>query len=131
MTIEIRAPFTGPTAIMLLPNPILNNEEAVEQSVNHRLAMDGTNYTYVKTGPDRKLTLSFENQGRGKMVEVQEFYRLFAGQRMRFIDWRGDEWNVVFDAAPIDFSTGSRGAPGGGSRQEQGSFELVLVGAKL
>jgi len=133
MSVELRAPFAGPTTVLLLPNPILENEEAVEQAVNHRLAMDGTNYTYVKTSVNRRLTLTFENQGRGKLVEVQEFYKAFVGERMRLKDWRNDEWNVVFEEAPLDFTTEGRAGINGGSgvRNEQGAFELILVGVKL
>lgn len=131
MSVELHAPFAGPTAILLLTNPELENEEAVEQLVNHQLAMDGSNYTYVKSGSDRKLTLTFENQGRGKLVEVQEFYKLYAGERMRFIDWRGDQWNVAIETSPLDFTTNGRAAPAGSSRMEQGAFDLVLVGTKI
>ena len=64
---------------VIMPNPDLEDVENVEQSVNHRLALDGTNYTYVKSSPYKRLTLTFNNQGRGKIIEVAAFYEANAG----------------------------------------------------
>lgn len=114
-------------AIIEMPNPSLQNQEAGEQFVNHDLAMDGTNYTYVKSSLDRRLTMTFKNIGRGKMVELQEFFRVSAGKRITFRDWRNKLWQVVFDDDILNFTTQSRSAKSGGGRQEQGTFELVLV----
>lgn len=126
MTVE----FRSSVAVMVLPNPSLENEEGAELIVNHRVAMDGTDYTYVKSGSDFRLVLTFENIGRGKLVEAEEFYRASVGEKINFLDHRGNSWVVVFDDAPLDFITDGKSGLSGGERQEQGSFQLVLVGNK-
>jgi len=121
----------GSGGVVEMPNPSLNNEEALESQVNYRPAMDGTDFSYVKRSIDSRLTLTFENIGRGKIVELEEFYKLSAGERITFTDWRDAIWDVVFEEGPLDTSAEGRSANSGGGRFEQGTFKLILIGRRF
>jgi hypothetical protein len=89
--------------------------------------MDGTRYSYVKSSDDRRLSFSFTDIGRGKILEVQEFLKKFRGQFIKVVDHRGNAWKVFVDTNPVTFTTNARGAPQG----ERGSFDLEFVGESL
>lgn len=129
MTITLEAPWSAPATVTLLPNPILEDTEGLDVAINLRQAMDGTPYTYVQSSDRKVITYEFEDVGRGKLLEVQEFVRLYAGQEIKITDYRGDVWRATIDS-PIEFVTNSKSTPKGSVRQESGLFSLTFTGVK-
>ena len=129
MTIVLEAPYSAPVTASLLPNPILQDDEGLDVNVNLRQSMDGTPYTYVKSSLRSVITYTFENIGRGKLLELQEFVRLYAGVDIKITDYNGDVWKATIES-PVEFSTDVRSAPAGSIRREAGSFTLTFTGAK-
>jgi len=127
----IEAPFSAPVTTLILPNPKLENTEGWDLSVDFKLSIDGTRSTYVKSSNRKTLIFTWENLGRGKLVEIEEFYKLYTGDSIKLTDFRGDQWNAIFGENPIDISIDTRSSNSGGGRKESGSITLQLLGAQL
>lgn len=129
--IQLDAPYSLPVVTTLLPNPDNGDEEAVDPSVSFRRTMNGTRYSYVKSSDVRRLTYNFSNVGRGKLIEMQEFYKAHAADEIRLTDHRGDTWRLRFVDSEVSFSTERRSFDAGSVRKESGDFTLTFVGTKL
>lgn len=129
--ITLQAPYGTPVVTTLLPNPQSSDSEAVDHQVNFRRAMNGTRYSYVKSSEVRRLNYSFESVGRGKLIELQEFFKAHAADEIRLVDHRGDVWRVRFVPSELSLTTDSHTPFAGGIRYESGSFSLEFVGTKL
>ncbi len=118
-------------SITFLPSPILDNTESLDIDLVHRRSMTGVNYTYVKkrSSDRRRFSYTFEAVGRGKLVEVQEFFKQFGGKVIHITDHLGATNSVVFEDDEIAFTTDGRGNPSGasGARQEVGNFTLNFI----
>jgi hypothetical protein len=130
MTVIIEAPYPATVTGLILPNPELDNTESRNISVNHELAMDGTRYTYVKTSARKLLSYTWESIGRGKLVEVQEFYKLYAGERIKVTDFKGNVWDALFQNAPT-ITTTKLSVNAGAARKESGALTLEFLGAQI
>lgn len=128
MTMQLQGPFAGPVTITVLPNPDLSNTEGLDAEVDYRLSMDATPYTYVKSNEQRLLSFTFSHMGLGKLLELQEFQKAFAGSEVRLIDHRDQLWKIVFTDDSIKYVTNSRSNNSGGSRKESGTVTLELLG---
>ncbi len=115
-------------AVLLLPDPILGEVEAGKLVVNYSVAMDGTRYSYIKNPSQKTFNYDFESIGLGKIVEVQEFFRLYIDETLHLIDFRGDEWDVKLITFPIDSTTDKKTKNAGAAREESGSFTLEFAG---
>ena len=112
----------------LLPNPDLNNSEAVRDQATIRQSMNGTFYSYVKKTNLRELNFTWSHVGRGKMVEVQQFLKAFAGEKIMLTDPYDEKFKCVFTSDALTFTTASRSFNGGAARKESGSMSLTLLG---
>lgn len=119
-------PSVGAVTALLLPNPELGDSEGQDLALNQRRAINGTRYSYVKTSSRKLLTFTWSNLGRGKLVEIQEFYKLYAGSHALLTDHRGDIWDVTFVNEP-SVTTNSRAAP----LTESGSITLEFIGESV
>jgi len=121
------------TGITILPSPQLEDTNALSVGINHRQSMTAAHYTYVKkrNADKRQFEYTFENVGRGKLVEVQEFYKLFAGERVFITDHHNVTTPVYFLSDNIEFTTSNRSNPSGGigERSESGDFTLEFIEA--
>lgn len=138
MTMTFRGPYAnpnnpavGPITTLLMPNPELENTEGQDLSLQLRRAIDGTRSTYVKSSDRKSLSFTWNDLGRGKLVEVEEFYKLYAGDHVLLTDFRDDVWDLIFNENPISVQMTSRSANFGGPRQESGSLTLELLGVKI
>ena len=138
MSMTLRAPYAnpnnpavGPITALILPNPELENTEGQDLSLQLRRAIDGTRSTYVKSSDRKSLSFTWESLGRGKLIEVQEFFKLYVGDHILLEDFRGDIWDVIFAEDPISTTTSKRSANFGGPRAESGSLTLEFLGAKI
>jgi hypothetical protein len=130
MTISLAAPFSAPTSITLLPNPIFGNAEGIDSETSYDEAIDGNPHTYVKRSGNMKLAFQFANIGRGKLLEVQELLQAYVGEQIRLIDHNGDVWRVVA-ISPVSLTIDGLAINSGGPRKESGSFTLEFIGAKV
>lgn len=126
--------LNGSAGLVLLPNPSLGNTEALSVAVNHRQSMTGVHYTYVKKrdSDKRRFSFTFENMIKGKMAEVQAFFRLSGGEVISITDHLNNNYNVIFAQSNIEFTTTGLGVPSagvGGSRDEVGEFTLEFIEA--
>lgn len=131
MSMIFEAPFFTPVTVTILPNPELENTEGQDISVQLKRAIDGTRSSYVKSSDRKTLNFVWQNLGRGKLVELQEFFKLYVGEQVRLTDFRGDQWNVIFSENPIDVSVNTRSVNAGGARKESGSISLELLGVQI
>lgn len=118
------APADAPVDILYMPDPVLGNERGQALGMSLKTARDGTQYTHVKRTGLKTLTYSFENVGRGKIVEVQEFLKRNNGNYIRVEDHRGDLWRVLAQEEEHTFSMDKKASP----VLEAGSFELTFIG---
>ena len=119
------------TAIIDLPNPDLSNTESLDSEVKYKSSMNGTPYSYVRSNLDRRLSFTFSNMGLGKLIELQEFQRIYSGEQLILTDLRSDQWRVIFDDDAIEYATIGRSFNSGGNRKEQGSVTVNFVGEPL
>ena len=130
MSVELTGPYDSPTATTLIPNPIFQDSEQLADELLFRQSMNGANYTYIKSTTDRRISYTFEDVGRGKMLEVQAFLKQFRGQFIKLKNFRNETWKVFVEADTITFTTETLSKNSGGSRQEAGTFTLTFVGTK-
>jgi hypothetical protein len=130
MTMIIEGPYPGIIQAVLLPNPKFGNNEGIDQSVEFRKAIDGTRYTYVKSSDRKTLIYTWETLGRGKLVEIQEFYKLYAGNHIKLTDFRADVWDAIFAVDP-SLSIETRSVNAGAARKESGTITLEFLGVQI
>ena len=130
MTMVIEGPYPGIAQALLLPNPIHGNTEGRDQLVSFRKSINGTRYTYVKSSERKRLEFTWETLGRGKLVEIQEFYKLYAGNHIKITDFRGDVWDAIFVGEP-ELSIEKRTANAGAARKESGTITLEFLGVQI
>lgn len=130
MTMFVEGPFPGIEQALVLPNPLHGNDEGFDQSVQFRKSINGTRYTYVKSSDRKTLVFSWDFLGRGKLVEIQEFYKLYAGNHVKLTDFRGDVWDAIFAEDP-SLSVEVRTVNSGAARKESGSITLEFLGVQI
>lgn len=121
------APGLAPVCSILLPDPALENSRGQAISVNLRTSRDGTQYTYIRKGTEKTLSYTFENVGRGKIVELQEFIKTYQGSQFRFEDHRQVVWLAFLTPETIESVMENRAAP----ILETGSVTLEFTGRQL
>ena len=131
MTIRLEGPYDAPITVTLLPNPEKGDEESLDIETSLRRSMNGAYYTYVKSGPNRKLVYNFENVGRGQILECIEFFKKFRGQFVKLTNFRNETWKVIINDDTFDFTTDKLTRLSGAARNEAGSFVLNLIGEKI
>lgn len=118
------APAEAPTDIIQMPDPQLANEEGQRISMDLKTTRNGSLHTYIEKTSDRVLNYTFEGVGRGKIVELQEFFKIHAGNNIRLEDHRGTLWLVKLQSETLDATMDKRAAP----ILESGSFNLSFIG---
>ncbi len=138
MTMVLRAPLAnpsnpavGPITTLQLPNPEHGNTEGSDLSVNFKRSMNGARHTTVKSSDRKTLNFSWNVLGYGKLVEVQEFFKLYAGDHMLLTDFRGDIWDVIIVDNPVNVTVNTRSFNAGGPRKESGSLTLEFLGVQI
>ena len=118
---RLEAPYPALASTMLLPQPQMGNNIALQASVNVIKMEDGSRRTTIKRGGGNKkhqwnFTLAFD-----KMEEFQDFIRRYRGATMR-ATWRGRVIIGKCTLSPVEF----RGEGRGGERYET-TLEMVEV----
>ena len=124
---SLSAPYQAPTTVLLLPSPNLANAQKPDDKLDYDETMDGTPYAYVRKGSIHELTYSFSSIGRGKLLEVQEFFIAFAGEKALLVDHNGDRWQATISDDAVIVTHDGKGEPAGGPLEEAGSFNLTFL----
>ena len=131
MSFVLTAPLPTILTTMQMPDPDHGNPKGQDLNVDFKKSINNTRYTYVKSSARKTLTFTWDVLGRGKLVEVQEFYKNYAGDQIRLIDFRDNVWDVIFAENPIDITMNQRSGNAGGARFESGSLTLEFLGVKI
>jgi len=131
MTMTFMAPIGAIETVVLTPNPKLQDPESIDHGVNFKEAMDGTFYTTVFSSAQKLLTYDFESMGKGKLVELEEFFKLYAGKHILITDYRGESWDVVFTEDTLSTVTEKLAKFASTGRQEAGSITLEFTGVRI
>jgi hypothetical protein len=121
----------NPATTVSLPNPDLADTEGLNVEVNYREAMNGKPFVYSKRTTKRNVTLTWSELGRGKLVEVAEFFKAFIGNQVTILDHNGVTWLSILDQDSITIETQSRAYPINEGRGESGAVSLTFIGSKL
>jgi len=131
MSFILQAPFPNIVTALLLPDPDLGNTEGRDISVEFRQSINGTRSTYVKSSARRRLSFIWNNLGRGKLVEIQEFFKNYVGEHLLLTDFRDALWDVIFAEDPIDTSIDTLSVNAGAARKESGFITLEFLGVQI
>ena len=107
-TLEMPHPLLQTTT--LLPSPQFSDNEGLLGSVNRKLAIDGTRYTYVKRRDRRKLKWTFW-LSRNKGLELRAFIQSYFAAKIRVTDHRGRVWIGNLTNNPFEFDTPDAARP--------------------
>jgi hypothetical protein len=107
---QLQAPYPTVQTNSFLPNPQFSDQEGLLDSVNRKMAIDGTRYTYVKRRSRRKLKWTFR-LSRPKGLELRAFIFAYFASKIRLKDHNGRVWIGWLTSNPFEFETTGRGAP--------------------
>lgn len=124
--ILLQAPFELVQTTVVLPNPILNDNENLILNLTIRRSMTNVKYTYVKTSQNRKLKYTF-TLDRMKSLELQEFINSYNGANIKMLNWKGELWRVKLLTNPVDFVQTGRYSPNSDRTDVNLEFEGVLL----
>lgn len=113
-----------------MPSPLFSDNEALTSQVTSKRAIDGTLFTYVKKQTRKKLQWSLRLT-RGKALELRQFIKDFAADKVRITDHRGTIWVGYLTNNPFEFDTTRRSVSGRGptgTRDEQQVITLEFEG---
>ena len=127
MSIELAAPYPSIQTISILPNPQFGDTEALVDSITVTRTMDGTQYTYVKSKPRRKINLQIQIS-KMKGLELRAFMESYFSTKMRLTDHLGQVWIGYLINNPFVFDTTKKSSesPGGEMQTIQIEFEGEL-----
>jgi hypothetical protein len=124
--VMLQAPFNLIQTTVVLPNPLLNDNEGLVSNIMLRRSMDNTPYTYIKRSNSRVLKYTF-TLNRLKALELEAFFDAYSGADIKMLNWKGELWKVKLITNPIDFVQTRRAEPGG----DQTDVNLEFEGVKL
>jgi hypothetical protein len=122
----LQAPFELIQTTVVLPNPLLDDNENIVSDLVLRRSMDNTAYTYVKTSNNKRLRYTFV-LSRMKALELEGFFNSYNGADIKMINWKGEIWKVKLITNPIDFVQTRRNEPGGDRTDVNLEFEGELL----
>lgn len=93
--IVLQAPFDVIQTTTQLPNPLFDDSESANVSVNTKRSMTNVLYTTVKRSGRSILKWSFE-LSRGKALELRAFIESYKTTKIRITDHRNRVWYGYF-----------------------------------
>lgn len=104
MTCFIRD-FPSQTRLLILPNPTLQNSKAINSIASFDQAMDGTDYSYIKSKTKKSLiSLSFI-LSREKFLELLDFHNDFLEKDWEVTDHNGEKIIGKCQTNPLEGSS--------------------------
>ncbi len=124
--ILLQAPFELIQTSVVLPNPLLDDNESLISNLTLRRSMDNTPRTYVQTSKNKRLRYTFI-LNRLKALELEAFFNSYNGADIKMLNWKGQIWKVKLITNPIDYVQTRRAEPGGDRTDVNVEFEGVLL----
>lgn len=124
--ILLQAPFELIQTSVILPNPLLDDNESLVSNLVLRRSMNNTPRTYVQTSDSRRLRYTF-TLNRLKALELEAFFDSYSGADIKMLNWKGEIWRVKLITNPIDYVQTRRAEPGGDRTDVNVEFEGVLL----
>ncbi len=118
-------PWDTLTTGVLIRAPEFSNAHALNLQVTNKHARNGERRTYKRTPTYQILTMGFTNLTRLKVLELQAFLTLSAGEDVRLFDWESKQWRGVIINNP-QFVADSVG-----KRDEASSVTLEFEGIPI
>lgn len=116
--------FEGPYPIvetkMYLPNPLQGDSIGVRGSVQLKRFMDGLARSYVINRTARRQFQMTFDVSREKSIEVEDFMRIYAGEKLRMTDISSVKWIGHIVSNPVEIE-------GLGKRNNEPGFEKYRV----
>ncbi len=106
--IVLQAPHTLIQTTTLLPDPDYEDSEALDVGIIIKNAMDGTDYTYIKSSLNRILSYSLYLK-RSKQLELEAFIKAYYGEDIRLTNHKEEVWVVKIMNELIDFEILNKG----------------------
>lgn len=122
----LQAPFNLIQTSVILPNPLLDDNESLVSNLMLRRSMTNVPYTYVQTSKNRRLRYTFI-LNRMKALELEAFFDSYNGADIKMLNWKGEIWKVKLITNPVDFVQTRRAEPGGDGTDVNLEFEGVLL----
>lgn len=127
--IIIEGPHPIIETTMYLPNPVQGDSIGVRGTVQLKRFMDGSTRTYVITRQGRRQFQMTFDVSREKSIEIEDFARIYAGEKLRLTDMAGVKWVGHFVSNPIELEgLGKRSNEPG---LEKYRVQLIFEGKKL
>lgn len=123
--------FSTSSLSIQLKNPELSNVEVVDPLIKIKTMMDGSVRAYRRTTAKQRLTLTFENLTRDKVMELRAFVVATAARIVQYLDFDGAVWSGRFLDQQVDISTPNRGPGAPTIRQEANTVVVQYEGVKL
>ena len=122
----LQAPFGLIQTSVILPNPLLDDNESLVSNLMLRRSMTNVPYTYVQTSKNKRLRYTFI-LNRMKALELEAFFDSYNGADIKMLNWKGEIWKVKLITNPVDFVQTRRAEPGGDGTDVNLEFEGVLL----
>lgn len=122
----LQAPFDLIQTSVVLPNPLLDDNESLVSNLTLRRSMDNSIRTYVKTNNSRRIRYTF-TLDRLKGLELEAFFDAYNGTDIRMINWKGQIWKVKLITNPLDFVQTGRYGPNSDRTDINLEFEGVIL----
>lgn len=94
--------FSGGGSSLILPNPQLNDREAIDLRFVYRRMMSGRIRSYKLGPPITVLEIEFANLNRPKVAEVIQFLNATAGKELTYKDYRDVIWRGKLTTLPFE-----------------------------
>jgi hypothetical protein len=122
----LQAPFGLIQTSVIIPNPLLDDNQSLVSNLTLRRSMDNTVRTYVKKSLNHRLRYTF-SLSRLKSLELEAFFDSYNGADIKMLNWKGEIWKVKLITNPVDFVQTGRAEPGGDRTDVNVEFEGVMV----
>lgn len=93
--ITLKGPYPAYTRTIILPNPKLGDSYTPIRELVVKRAIDGTVYSYLQTTSSIRFLFEIELT-RQKSLELEDFYKANAGNRIEMVDHKGTRYLAVF-----------------------------------
>ena len=130
---QLQAPYPLLQTTTVMPDPQFSDQEALNDTIDQKRAIDGTRYVYLKRrGDRRKLRWQF-NLTRNKGLEVRAFVQSYFASKVRITDHNGQAWVGNFTSSPFELDTPERASPAISPmpRGELQTVQLEFEGVKV
>lgn len=124
-------PYPNLNNLLILPNPTLSDSKNLVGKFQHKMSLDGTQYTYLqRNGTEYELQYQFENITRAKFYEIADWIHNYTGYEIRLHDMNDVQYKVILVNPIVSFVMNRRAYPCILGRAESGRFDLVFRGTR-